>query len=127
MRLLRPRFTILPLIVVVAISAIGINWFRPISLAEAEGIAEAKFLSIPGASRWVGRYRVQAGSAGTFDSDQPKRYGDGWTVVVSDPKDGFPIMQMFLTPRGKTRAVDFAPGKFNEIASSGFSAKPRSR
>jgi len=108
--------------IVVAISAIGINLFRPISPAEAEGIAEAKFLSIPGAGRWVGRYRVWAAHAGAFDTDQPKRYGDGWTIVVSDPKDGFPIMQMFLTPRGKTRAVDFAPGKFNEIASSGSSA-----
>jgi hypothetical protein len=106
------------MMVVVAISAIGINWFRPISPAEAERIAEAKFLSIPGASRWVGHYRVQAGYAGTFDTDQPKRYVDGWTVVVSDPKDDFPVMQMFLTPKGRTRAVDFAPGKFNGIASS---------
>jgi hypothetical protein len=122
MRIRRPRFTILTLLVVVAISAIGIDWFRPINSAEAERIAEAKFLSIPGASRWVGRYRVQAGYAGTFNTDQPKRYGDGWTVVVSDPKDGFPIMQMFLTCKGKTRAVDFAPGKFNELASSGLSA-----
>jgi hypothetical protein len=108
----------LTLMVVVATSAIGINWFRPISPAEAERIAEAKFLSIPGAGRWAGRYRVRAGDAGVFDTDQPKRYGDGWTVVVLDRKDGLPVMQMFLTPKGKTRAVDFAPGRFNEIASS---------
>jgi hypothetical protein len=112
----------LALMIVVAISAIGINWFRPISPAEAERIAEAEFLSIPGAGRWVGRYRVRSAHAGTFDTDQPRRYVDGWTVVVSDPKDGIPIMEMFLTPRGKTRAVDFAPGKFNEMASSGTSA-----
>ncbi len=39
MRLLRPRFTILTLMVVVAISAIVMSWFRPISRAEAEKIA----------------------------------------------------------------------------------------
>jgi|SRR5271157_4420402 len=123
MRLLRPRFTILTLMVVVAISAIVMSWFRPISRAEAEKIAEAKFLKIPGASRWIGRHRVHAGPGGTFDSDQPKRYSDGWTVVLSDPRDGIPLMQMFLTPKGKTRAIDFAPGKFNELASTGLSAK----
>jgi hypothetical protein len=91
MRLRRPRFTILTLMVVVAISAIVMSWFRPISRAEAEKIAEARFLKIPGASRWIGRYRVHAGPAGTFDYDQ-KRYADGWVVVVSDPRDGVPIM-----------------------------------
>ena len=123
MRLLRPRFSILTLLVVMAISALGINWFRPISPAEAERIAEAKFLSIPRASRWVGRYMVQARSAGIFDHDQPKRYGDGWTVVVSGSNDGIHLMTMFLTPRGKMRAVDFSPGNFNEWAPSGPSVK----
>ena len=60
MRLLRPRFTILTLMVVVVISAIVMSWFRPISRAEAEKIAEARFLKIPGSSRWIGRYRVHA-------------------------------------------------------------------
>jgi hypothetical protein len=109
----------LTLLVIVALSALGINWFRPISPAEAERIAEAKFLSIPGASRWIGRYKVQARSAGIFDTDQPKRYGDGLTVVVSGSKDAIHLMQMFLTPRGKMRAVDFAPGNFNEWVPSG--------
>jgi len=109
MRLLRPRFTILTLMVVVAISAIVMSWFRPISLAEAEKIAEARFLKIPGASRWIGRYRVNAFSGGS------KRYADGWTVVLSDPRDGFPLAQYFLTPKGKLRAADFAPGRFYDL------------
>jgi hypothetical protein len=108
MRLLRPRFTILTLTVVVAISAIVMSWFRPISRAEAEKIAEAKFLKIPRASRWIGRYRVHA-SLG-----ESERYANGWSVVLSDPKDGIPLMQMFLAPKGKMRAIDFVPGKFNE-------------
>jgi hypothetical protein len=115
MRLLRPRFTILTLMVVVAISAIVMSWFRPISRAEAEKIAEARFMQIPGSSRWIGRYRVNAGPGGTLDTDQPKRYADGWTVVLSDPRDGFPLAQYFLTPRGKLRAADFAPGRFYDL------------
>jgi len=123
MKLRRPRFTTLTLMAVVAIAAVGINGFCPISPAEAERIAVAKFLSIPGAGRWVGRYRVQVGYPGTLDTDWPKRFGDGWTVAVTDPKDGFLIMQMYLTPKGKTRAIDFAPGKFNELDSSDSTAK----
>ncbi len=109
MRLLRPRFTILTLMVVVAISAIVMSWFRPISRAEAENVAEARFLKIPGASRWIGRHRVHAFPGGS------KRYADGWTVVLSDPRDGFPLAQYFLTPRGKLRAADFAPGRFYDL------------
>lgn len=77
MRHLRPRFAILTIMVVVAISAIVMTLIRPISRTEAEKIAEAKFLKIPGAGRWIGRYRVDAGPGGTFDSDQPKRYANG--------------------------------------------------
>ena len=87
MRLLRPRFTILTLMVVVAISAIVMSWFRPISRAEAEKIAEARFLKIPGASRWIGRYRVHA-SPGFSERVNGgwKRYADAWTVVFCGPE-----------------------------------------
>ena len=123
MRLLRARFTILALMVVVAISAILISWVRPISRIEAEKIAEAKFLKIPGANRWIGRYRVHADPGGTFDSDQPKRYADDWTVVFSNHRDGTFLAQYLLTPKGKLRAADFAPGNFNELASTGSPVK----
>ena len=113
MRLLHPRFKILTLMVVVAISAIVMSWFRPISPAEAQKIAEARFLKIPGASRWIGRYGVHAGPV--WASDQPKRYADGWTVVVSDSRDGVPLARYFLTPQGKLRAADFAPGRFYDL------------
>jgi ankyrin repeat protein len=113
MRLLHPRFKILTLMVVVAISAIVMSWFRPISPAEAQKIAEARFLKIPGASRWIGRYGVHAGPV--WASDQPKRYADGWTIVVSDSRDGFPLARYFLTPQGKLRAADFAPGRFYDL------------
>jgi hypothetical protein len=106
-----------------AISAIVMNWFRPVSQAEAEKIAEAEFLKIPGAGRWSGRYRINAGPGGTIDYDQPKRYADGWVVVVSDARSGFPIMAMFLTPNGRERAIDFAPGMFYETASTGLPVK----
>jgi hypothetical protein len=109
MRLRRPRFTILTLMVVVAIPAIVMSWLRPISRAEAEKIAEARFLKIPGASRWIGRHRVHAFPGGL------KRYADGWTVDVSDPRDGYLIATYFLTPRGKLRAADFAPGRFYDF------------
>ncbi len=109
MRLLRPRFTILTLMIVVAISAIVMSWFRPISQAEAEKIAQAGFVKIPGASRWTGRYRVHA-----FPG-RAKRYADGWTIVFSDPRDEFPLARYFLTPNGKVRAVDFAPGRFYDL------------
>ena len=39
------------LIVVVVICAIVMSWFRPISGADAEKIAEACFTEIPGSSR----------------------------------------------------------------------------
>ena len=112
MRLLRPRFTILTLMVVVAITAILMSWLRPISRAEAEKIAEVRFLEIPGASRWIGRHRVHAFPGGA------KRYADGWIVDVSDPRDGLPLATYFLTPRGKLRAADFAPGKFYDLHDS---------
>jgi hypothetical protein len=99
--------------VVVSISAIVMSWFRPISPAEAQKIAEARFLKIPGATRWIGRYGIQAGPVGA--SDQPKRYADGWSVVVSDLRDGFPLARYFLTPQGKLRATDFAPGRFYDL------------
>ena len=44
-----------------------------------------------------------------------KRYADGWYVDVSDSRDGFPLATYFLTPRGKLRAADFAPGRFYDI------------
>jgi hypothetical protein len=113
MRLLRPRFTILTLMVVVAISAIVMSWFRPISRTEATKTAEARFLKIPGASRWIGRYGVHADPVGA--SDQPKRYADGWSVVVSDLRDGIPLARYFLTPQGKLRAADFVPGRFYDL------------
>lgn len=112
MRLLRPRITILALMVVVAIPAIVMSWLRPINRAEAEKIVEARFLKILGASRWIGRHRVHALPGGS------KRYADGWTVDVSDRRDGFPLATYFLTPRGKLRAADFAPGKFYELNNS---------
>ncbi|WP_406698447.1 hypothetical protein V5E97_06200 [Singulisphaera sp. Ch08] len=83
MRRLRPRFTIPTLMIVVAISAIVMNWFRPISRTEAEKIAEAKFLKIPHASRWVGRYGVDTRHG------KSERYVDGWSVVLSDPRTDF--------------------------------------
>jgi hypothetical protein len=64
MRLLRPRFTSHSLMVVVVIPAIVMSWLRPISRAEAEKIAEARFQKIPGASRWIGRHRVDASPRG---------------------------------------------------------------
>lgn len=118
MRLRRPRLTILTLMAVVAIAAIVTNSFRPISRAEAERIAELQFLKIRGASRWIGRYRVQAFLEGARKSDSAGRFADGWTVVVSDSRDGVPFTQCFLSPTGKIRAQVFAPGKFYESAST---------
>ena len=37
---------------------------------------------------------------------------------MSDPRDGFPLAKYFLTPRGKLRAADFAPGKFYDLHDS---------
>jgi hypothetical protein len=123
MRLLRPRLTILTLMVVVAIAAIVTNSFRPISRAEAERIAESRFLKLRGASRWIGRYRVQAFIEGTLETGPGGRFADGWTVVVSDPRDGVPFCQDFLSPTGKFRTSYFAPGKFYESASTDPSVK----
>jgi hypothetical protein len=109
--------------VVVAISAIAMSWFRPITRAEAEKIAEARFLKIRGAGRWVGRYRVQAFPGGTLDPDPAGRSAGGWSVVVSDPRDGVPFGQYFLSPTGKLRTSTFAPGKFYESASTNPSVK----
>jgi hypothetical protein len=99
--------------VVVAISAIVMSWFRPISPAEAQEIAVARFLKLPGSSRWIGRYGVH--TAPVRASDQPKRYADGWSIVLSDLRDGFPLARFFLTPQGKLRAADFAPGRFYDL------------
>ncbi len=34
---------------------------------------------------------------------------------MSDPRDRFPLAQYSLTPKGKLRAVDFAPGRFYDL------------
>jgi hypothetical protein len=124
MRLRRPRFTILTLTVVVAISAIVMREFRPISGADAEKIAAARFLNIPDASRWIGRYRVDASPGFSERVNRVwKRYPDGWSVVVSDASDGSLLAQYYLTSKGKLRAADFAPGNFNKLATTGMSAQ----
>jgi hypothetical protein len=124
MRLRRPRFSILTLMVVVAISAIVVSGFRPISQADAEKIAEARFLTVGGADRWIGHYRVDA-SPGFSERINGvwTRYPDGWSVIVSDALDGSLLAQYYLTEKGKLRAADFAPGNFNKLASKGFSVQ----
>lgn len=115
MKFPRLRFTILMILAVVAFSALAINWYRPISQGEAEKNAEAKFLEIPGSNRWDGSYKVQARSAGFFEVDRSQRYVNGWTVVVSGKGDDeLYLMTMFLKPKGKMRAVDFAFGIFSK-------------
>ena len=107
MKHLRVRLTVLSMMGVVAVSAIVMYWFRPLTQGEAERIAEARFLKVPGASRWVGRYRAHAWPAGS------KQDGDGWFVDFTETKDGSHLAQMFVTPEGRTRGIGVAPGKFD--------------
>jgi hypothetical protein len=102
----RVRFTILMLMALVAISAIVINWLRPVTRTEAEKLAEARFLKVPGASRWVGRYTVNAWPCGS------KKDGDGWLVDLKEKGDGSLISQMFVTPKGRIRGLGLAVDKF---------------
>jgi hypothetical protein len=93
--------------VAVMISALVLNWYRPVTQIEAEQIAEQRFRKIPGASQRVGRYTVHAWSVGT------KHEGDAWCVDFKDSGDGTLLVQMFVTSTGKTRAIGIVPGKFN--------------
>gem|GEM_PF-3785291 len=90
---------------------------------DAEKLVEAKLLKLPTASRWIGRYRVQAFSNPTSDPDRARRFTDGWTVIVSDPRDGVPFGQYFLSPTGRFITSTFAPGKFYGPVSTGAPAK----
>jgi hypothetical protein len=92
--------------VVVAISAIVMSWLRPMGPAEAEKVAEARFLKVPGVNQWGGRYRVHAWPAGS------KQDGDGWFVDFTESEGGSLLAQMFVTSKGKTRGVGLAHGKF---------------
>ena len=72
------------------------------------GIAEARFLAIPGSARWAGRYEVRA------YPDDSGRPGAGWIFVVVDPRDGVPLTHASVSPLGAVSAEGFAPGKFYE-------------
>jgi len=106
MRLPRVRFTVLSMMVAVMISALVVNWFRPVTQTEAEKIAEARLLKISGASRWVGRYRVHALSAGS------KHEGDMWIVDFTESGDGTFLAQIIVASKGKIHAIGLDPGRF---------------
>src|SRR3954464_14138052 len=99
MRLSRVRFTVLTMMMAVVISALLINWFRPVSQTEAVKIAERRFLKTPGASRWVGRYKLHVWSAGT------KRHGDAWIVDFNESGDGTHLANMAVDSTGKVHAI----------------------
>jgi hypothetical protein len=104
----RVRFTVRRMMVAVAIAALVANRLRPIGRGEAARIAEARFLAIPGSARWDGRYEVRV------YPDDSGRSGTGWVVAVVDPRDGVPLTDASVSPRGVVSGEGFAPGKFYE-------------
>jgi hypothetical protein len=90
----------------VMISALVVNWFRPVAQAEAEKIAERRFLKVPVASQWVGRYRVHSWSAGT------KNCGGVWIVHFTESGDGTHLPNMTVTSKGEIHALGVTSGKF---------------
>jgi hypothetical protein len=79
---------------------------RPVSQIEAVKIAEKRFLKIPGALRWVGRYKIHVWSAGT------KRHGDVWIVDFNESGDGTQLANMAVDSRGRVHAIGVVPDKF---------------
>ena len=87
----------------VLISALVVNWLRPVTRTKAE----KRFLTVPGATRWVGRHEVHARSAGSMYE------GDVWIVDFTESGNSSHRAQMIVSPKGKTHAIGLAPGKFN--------------
>jgi hypothetical protein len=106
MRLPRVRFTVLILMVVVAVAALLMSWLRPLTPADAERLAEARFRKIPGAARWAGRYRVHAWPASS------KNRGEGWFVNVKASEDGSHLVQMWVSSNGTIHGIGVDSERF---------------
>ncbi|MEW4571527.1 hypothetical protein AB1L88_26950, partial [Tautonia sp. JC769] len=89
----RKQLTIGGLMVVVAVIACLVNWFRPITQTEAARIAERRFLTLPGATRWEGRYRVQ-----------PRDLGD-WSVLILDSGTDEMLAVVWVDRGGDVKSV----------------------
>src|SRR3954454_23705991 len=86
----RRQVTIGGLLVVVALSAGLLNWFRPITGAEAASIAERRFRAIPGAAEWGGRCRARPRFT---DGGDGRNY---WVVNIIATGTDEPLAQVSL-------------------------------
>lgn len=90
----RLRLTIGGMLALVALAAVFLNRVRPVSEAEAKGIAERRFLAIPGASAWAGHYEARP------------RYAEPlWIVNIVSRATNEPIAQVSLDRRGLEQAA----------------------
>jgi hypothetical protein len=90
----RLRFSVLTIMIVIALLAGGFAWLRPLTADEAVRIATDRFQSTPGAESWKGcpilSVLTNTGS---------------WCVDFIDPATGQPFVQMMVDKRGKPGRV----------------------
>jgi hypothetical protein len=88
----RLRFSVLTIMIVIALLAVGFAWLRPSTLTadEAKRIATDRFQKTPGAEAWKGC---------PTRSTQTNR--GNWCVDFIDPATGQPLVQIMVDKRGK--------------------------
>jgi hypothetical protein len=86
----RLRFSVLTIMIVIALIAGGFAWLRPLTADEAVRIATDRFQRIPGAEAW---------------KDCPTRSVQtnrgNWCVDFIDPATGQSLVQIMVDMRGK--------------------------
>jgi hypothetical protein len=89
---LRLRFSVLTLMIVIALLAVGFAWLRPLTLTadEAQRIATDRFQKTPGAEAWKG---CPARSAQTNRGN--------WCVDFINPATGQALAQIMVDKSGK--------------------------
>jgi hypothetical protein len=87
----RRQLTIGGLLIVVAIAALLVNRFRPLTAMEVARIAEKEFLSWPASSQFAGRYRVQRRDLGN------------WSVLIVDSDTTEELAVIWVDRAGKVR------------------------
>ena len=88
----RVRFSVLTIMIVIALLAVGFAWLRPLTLTadEAERIATDRFQKTPGAEAWKG--------CPTRSTQTNRR---NWCVDFINPATGQPLVQIMVDQSGK--------------------------
>ena len=88
----RLRFSVLTIMIVIALLAVGFAWLRPLTVTadEAKRIATDRFQKTPGAEAWKG-----------CPTRSTQTNTGSWCVDFIDPATGQPFVQIMVDKSGK--------------------------